>query len=306
MNPNHRMIIAAAVIVAIFIFYFFDSGDKTANEVIGSGAVSTNATISIGTVSEDAAKQIRIFQPTADYIAQKLSTDKTRYSGKVIISKTVDDSSKLLKEQELDLFFDTPFAATITANKSGSVPFLRRWKDSVPEYQSVFIVKKNSSIRTLDDFYGKTIAFEDPGSTSGYLLPRAYLVRNGFNLSEYRGKNDISYVFSGEDENIPLWIIEGRADIGTVSNVEFEKYPDSIKHKITIIGNTENVPRYVVSHRSGIEPEMVERIKEIFLNMDKDPAGIEVLNNFNTKKYDELADKEEFLKNISIMIDILE
>ena len=307
MNPNHKMIIAvlAAVLAAIFILNYFDSRDNTKNERVEPGAVSTIVTISIGTVSDDAVKRIRTFQPTADYIAQKLSTGQIRYEGKVIIAKTIDNISDLLEEQELDLFFDTPFAATITANKSGSVPFLRRWRDGVPEYHSVFIVKKNSSIKTLNDFYGKTIAFEDPGSTSAYLLPKAYLIQKGFKLSESPGKNNISYAYSGADENTPVWIIEGKADIGAISNVNFENYQGSIKDKITIIGKTENVPRHVVSHRSGMEPEMVEKIKVILLNMDRDPKGIEILKNFKTKKYDELANKEEFLTNISKMIDLL-
>lgn len=307
MNPVHKLIIAglASVLVAIFILNYFYSGDTTKNEEIVPGTVSTNATIIIGTVSEDAVKQIKTFQPTADYIAEKLSTGQVRYEGKVIIAKTVDNMSDLLKEQKLDIFFDTPFAATITANKTGSVPFLRRWRDGVPEYHSVFIVKKNSSIKTLNDFYGKTIVFEDPGSTSAYLLPKAYLIQKGFNLSESPGKKNISYVFSGADENTPVWIIEGKADIGTISNVNFENYPDSIKDKITMIEKTENVPRHVVSHRSGLEPEKVEKIKEILLNMDRDPKGIEILKNFKTEKYDELQNKEEFLSNISIMIDLL-
>ncbi len=87
--------------------------------------------------------------------------------------------------------------------------------------------------------------------------------------------------------------------------MNFENYPDSIKDKITIVGKTENVPRHVVSHRSGMEPEMVEKIKVILLNMDRDPKGIEILTNFKTKKYDELTNKEEFLTNISKMIDLL-
>jgi phosphonate transport system substrate-binding protein len=307
MNPGHKMIIAAlaAVLAAIFILNYFYSGDTTKNEEIVPGAVSTNVTISIGTVSEDAVKQIKTFQPTADYIAEKLSTGKVRYEGKVIIAKTIDNMSDFLIEQKPDLFFDTPFAATIAANKSGSVPFLRRWRDGVPEYHSVFIVKKNSSIKKLNDFYGKTIAFEDPGSTSAYLLPKAYLIQKGFNLSEYPGKNNISYAYSGADENTPVWIIEGKADIGAISNVNFENYPDSIKDKITIIERTKNVPRHVVSHRSGLEPEKVEKIKEILLNMDRDPKGIEILKNFKTGKYDELPNKEEFMTNISMMIDLL-
>ena len=175
----------------------------------------------------------------------------------------------------------------------------------MPEYHSVFIVKKNSSIKKLNDFYGKIIAFEDPGSTSAYLLPKAYLIQKGFDLSDSPRKNNISYAFSGDDENTPVWIIEGKADIGAISNVNFENYPDSIKDKITIIERTKNVPRYIVSHRSGLEQEKVEQIKRILLNMDRDPKGIEVLKNFKTEKYDEIPNKEEFLTNISIMIDLL-
>lgn len=115
MNPDHKMIIAvlAAVLTAIFILNYFDSEDITKNEDIGHVAVSTNVTISIGTVSEDAVKQIRTFQPTADYIAEKLSTGQVRYEGKVVVAKTIDNISDLLKEQKVDLFFDSPFAAAI-------------------------------------------------------------------------------------------------------------------------------------------------------------------------------------------------
>jgi hypothetical protein len=37
------------------------------------------------------------------------------------------------------------------------------------------------------------------------------------------GNNTIRYVFAREDQNIPLWVVEGKADIGVISNVDFEQ-----------------------------------------------------------------------------------
>lgn len=263
--------------------------------------------ISIGVISEDAVKQINRFQPTADYVAARLGDDGTMYEGKVIVVKTIDNMTELLKEQKLDLYMESPFATMIIANKTGSVPFLRRWKDGVADYYSVFIVRKNSSINTLEDFVGKTIAFEDPGSTSGYLLPKAHLIQRGFSVSQSAGKNNIRYVFSGEDENTPIWVLEGNADIGAISNINFEELPPSIRDNIKVIDRTIDAPRYVVSHRSGMDPVMVERIKQIFLNMDRDEQGMKIMQDFQkTAKYDEIPNEDEVFTSVSEMIRLLE
>ncbi len=308
MKMNRKLIfsVLSAVLLAVFSWYYLNSNDIAKDHIKEPEIAGVNVTISIGIVSEDAVKQIKTFQPTADYLAQKLSSGRNKYEGRVVVAKSVDNISELLKAQEVDFYFDSPFAAVIAVKKSGSVPFLRRWKDGVPEYRSVFIVKKNSSIRTLNDLYGKKIAFEDPGSTSAYFLPKTYLIQKGFNVSEYPGKNNISYVFSGEDENTPIWIIEGKADIGAISNVNYENYPASIKEKITIIDRTKNVSRYVVSYRSGMDPAVVEKVTQILLDMNKDPQGIEILKEFRTEKYDIIQDREAFLDDISRMIDFLD
>jgi len=90
-----------------------------------------------------------------------------------------------------------------------------------------------------------------------------------------------------------------------LNNLEFENFPGNIKGKLKIIDRTIDVPRHVVAYRSGLDPALVDNIKQILLNMDKDPLGIELLNNFQkTKKYDEISKEEIF--NYSNMIDLLD
>ncbi|VVB97643.1 ABC transporter, phosphonate, periplasmic substrate-binding protein [uncultured archaeon] len=262
-------------------------------------------TISIGTIGDDAARKIELFQPTADYIAGKLSDNETTYKGKVVIVKTLDNLSDLLKEQKLDLFVESPLTTTVIANKSGSVPFLRRWKDGIEKYHSVFIVRKNSSISTVDDLKGKNVVFEDPASTSGYLLPKAYLRQKGYSLNLSTGENNIGYVFSGSDDNTPLWVIEGKADAGVISDIDYEKLPDIQKSQLRIIDSTIDLPRHVVSRRSDLDPVMAGKIRQILLDMDKDPGGIVIMNDFEkTKKYDEITQDE--MDNIKKIFNSLE
>jgi phosphonate transport system substrate-binding protein len=333
------------LIIAIFILALVIASPLIV-EIIGKAKaepIMTTNTIRIGTVDVDAVKQIIKFQPTADYIAAKLSNNQTtHYNGKVIITPTVNDMINLLKEQKIDLYFESPFTIALVDKESGAVPFLLRWKEGVAQYHSIFIVKKNSPINTINDFVGKTIAFEAPESTSGYLLPKAYLVQKGFSLSgeatesyltqgraggvlsggsnitnssidesignSNSNNNTIRYVFAREDQNIPLWIVEGKADIGVISNVDIEQETyESVKSQLKIVDRTIDVPRHVVSHRSELDPVLVEKIKHMLVYMDKDQEGIKILKNFEeTTKYEEIKNRDETFKVINDMLKALE
>lgn len=313
MNPNmhvNNKIIYASLVLLLLVglagYYFITkpSDNSEENLRIQEPESARIETITIGTISEDAAGTIKVFQPAADYVAAKLSNNRTEYKGKVVVAISVENESDLLKEQKLDLLLESPLTAAIISKKSGSIPFLRRWKDRVPQYHSLFIVRKDSPVETLDDINGKTIAFEDPGSTSGYLLPKIYLIQKGFNVSQFPGKNNIAFVFSGNGKNTPLWVVERKADAGALSNLDLENTPVSIREELKVIDRTIDVPRHVVSYRSGLDPVLAGKIRQIFLNMDKDPQGIEIMNiTEKTKKFDEYSEEE--ILNISRMVDVL-
>ena len=59
------------------------------------------------------------------------------------------------------------------------VPLAQREEDT--KFQSVFIAKTNSGIKTLADMKGKQISFGSQSSTSGHLMPRSFLLQAGLN-----------------------------------------------------------------------------------------------------------------------------
>ena len=338
--PGTTIVRTRLIILIIILALFVAAVNVKSFEKANAEPLKTVNTIRIGTVDVDAVTQIIKFQPTADYIAAELSNDTTQYKGQVIIPSTINDMIELLNKQRIDLYFESPFTIAIVDNESGAVPFLLRWKEGVTQYHSLFIVKNSSSIKTVNDFGGKTIAFEAPESTSGYLLPKAYLVQKGFkvigqSLESYLahgepiikgpninssnidwssrdgsndGNNTIRYFFAREDHNIPLWVVEGKADIGVLSNVDLEHETyESIKSQLKIVDRTIDVPRHLVSYRSELEPALVHEIKNILLNMDKDPEGIKILRNFdNSTKYEEINNKDQLFGPINNMLLLLE
>ena len=79
-------------------------------------------------------------------------------------------------------------------------------------YYSIGFARKDSGIKSLADMKGKTFAFGDPNSTSGYLIPSIEIPEAGYSMKEgeYFGK----IVFSGGHEQTIVGVYNGDFDAG--------------------------------------------------------------------------------------------
>jgi phosphonate transport system substrate-binding protein len=75
-------------------------------------------------------------------------------------------------------------------------------------YHSVLIVKADSPYKSLEDLKGKTLAWADPNSTSGYLVPNASLRDAGIDPQKHFSRT----VFSGGHEQSVLGVLKGNFD----------------------------------------------------------------------------------------------
>ena len=116
-----------------------------------------------------------------DYAAHKLSAT-AEIKGMVVVVPTPGQMMKLLEEKRVDFYMESPYP-TYLVNRLGAGKLLLRWKGGIGEYRSLIFTSKDSSIARRK-FRGKIIAFEDPGSTSGYFLPKLFLLKKGFSVVE--------------------------------------------------------------------------------------------------------------------------
>jgi phosphonate transport system substrate-binding protein len=74
-------------------------------------------------------------------------------------------------------------------------------------YWTEFIVRTDSGIETLEDLAGKSWAYPDAGSTSGYLAPLVFMNENGIEFGEQ--------VEAGGHPQVVNAVVNGEADFGT-------------------------------------------------------------------------------------------
>ena len=188
------------------------------------------------------------------------------------------------------------------ANQSELNPLLLSWKEGHREYHTVFVTSIDSDI-SFDNLYNKTIIFEDRRSTSGYFLPLIHLKESGYDINLESSK-DFLFVFSLDDENTPIWIIEGRGDIGATSNLDFEAIPPNIKEKLKVIESTEAIPRQIVFVNKNFEFQ--NELKEILLEMNQNPETQEILAKISkTTQFSEI-NIEKDLNRINNLLELIQ
>lgn len=269
----------------------------TSNASSGSNSKASETstptgTIVVGDVTSQPAKKITKFQPLADYLADGLHEYEIGV-GEVQVAPDVEAMASLLKSGEVDIYFDSPYPAMIVSDLSGAEPILRRWKGGDAAYYTVIIAMKEKGFTTLEDLNGHNIAFDDPTSTSGFVLPVVHMMEAGLNMSQKESSNEtvepdeVGYVFSQDDQNNIQWVISDKVDAAAIDHRSFLNIPEESRQEMTVLAETEEVARHVVLVRPGLDPKVVEGIKTILLNMDQSPEGQEVLEKFEeTAKFD--------------------
>lgn len=261
-------------------------------------AVSTENPIIIGDISDEVAETIEGTQPLADYLANKLEPYGIT-NGIVKIAPDLETMIQWMDNGEVDLYFDSPYPVLVVSQQTGAMPILRRLKYGVDEYHSVFIVRQDSEIDSLNDLFGQTIAFEEAFSTSGYMLPLAYLVQQGMNPTEVSspdsavGADKIGYTFSTADDTTIQWIISGRIPVGVIDNVTLGRLPEETQAELRVIAETENVPRQLVLVNQNLDRELVHALQTELLAMDENEAGQTVLDTFLTTEFTEFPEGAE-------------
>ena len=249
--------------------------------------------IALGDIDADEpAKKLARFQPLADYLAANLADFGIR-DGQVVIARDIEEMGRYLETETVDIYFDSPFPTLAAQQFSGSTIILRRWKGGLVEYWSRFIAMKDGGISGVEDFKGKVIAFEEPRSTSGFLLPAGTLIQRGFTLTEVSGTGEqipageIGYFFSGDEGNTVELVLRGAVAGGGISNEDYLELPAAIMDRLVVFDRTIAIPRQLVSVRPGLDPELVRRIQRLLIDLDQSEEGLALLEGLkNTQKFD--------------------
>ena len=251
-------------------------------------------TITLGKVSDAPAEKIEEYQPIANYLASNLS-DLGINVGKVMVAQDMETMADWINTGQVDLFFDNPYAAQFVSDHGGGLPFLVRVKEGEEEKHAVFISLADGHITSLDNLTGQVVAFEEPDSASGFMLPLIHLLEVKMNPVEVTAidaavaADKVGYVFSLDDDNTIQWVINNKVIAGVVDNDAFEEYSEENPAKLLILAETEPILRHQLTIvRPNMDPAPKEAIKTLLLDLNKTEDTQAVLGPSETERFDEL------------------
>lgn len=294
-EPSHRVSVALFVVTLLLIM-----GLKAEAQ---TKQTASTKTLTLGIVFQGTREPLEEhFRPLVDYAARKL-TPTAETKGMIVVAPTPGQMMKLLEEKRVDFYMESPYPTYLINRLGAAKLLLRRWKGGIGEYRSIIFTNKESGIARLEDLRGKIIAFEDTGSTSGYLLPKLFLLKKGFSVVEKPSAGakvsdrEIGYIFADTYKNIASLVVQSKVAAGAISNDDYASVDDTSKASISILGESESVPRHLVSVRKDLPEAMAKRLKEILLSMHQNEEGKTILRQTDgTTQFDLLPGGEESVR----------
>lgn len=259
----------------------------------------TAEVLTLGSVSDNVKKELIRFEPFANYLAAALADDGIT-EVRISVLTSSDEMIVAMQNGDVDLFFDSPLVATNVADRAGGQPMLRRWKDGIATYHSLVIVPVDSDIETIEDLAGHRIGFQEPDSTSGFLLPAAMMRAAGITLQELRSRDaapvgdQLGYMFTLDDRNTVTWLHRGWVDAAATDPSAFAELDAALPGQYRVIARSVDVPRQIVVRSGDMSPEMTERLTDVMTGMHLTEEGRAVLTLFNeTSQFDRFPDGVE-------------
>lgn len=183
--------------------------------VIAMGALSAIAhgaepplKFGVGLFQPDKDKNDATYRPLAAYLEKQL--------GRKVELRTVDTwegLAKSLANGETDLALMGPWGYVLANHESGAQAVATILYDGKPEYYAIMVTYPDSGIKSPADLKGRTFAFGDKGSTSGYLIPLHHFMTQGINPDTYFAK-----VLNTKHQAIETQVTQGVLDAGADYN----------------------------------------------------------------------------------------
>lgn len=175
---------------------------------LSAQAAESELKLGVGLFQPDKEKNDATYRPLADYLSAKL--------GRKVTLRTVDTwegLAKSLANGETDMALMGPWGYVLANHEASAQAVSTILYDGKPEYHAIFITHPDSGVNSVNDLKGRTFAFGDKGSTSGYLIPLHYFMTQGINPDSYFSK-----VLYAKHQAIETQVTQGVLDVGADYN----------------------------------------------------------------------------------------
>ena len=241
--------------------------------VLLSSSVLAQTTLKVSAIpDENPTELLRKFTPLGKYLESKIGM-KVEFTPVTDYAATVEG----LAAKKIDLVWYGGFTFVQARLKTGTaIPIAQREEDE--KFRSVFITQPNSRINSLKDLNGKTFTFGAPSSTSGSLMPRFFMMKEGIDPDKALKR----VAFSGAHDATALQVAGGKVDAGALNISVYEKMLADKKidaSQVRVFYTTPGYYDYNWTVRGDLDPVLIKKLTDAFLSLDaKNPEHKVILD----------------------------
>ena len=183
-----------------------------------------------------------------------------------------------MRTNKVDMAYFGPLSFCLAYERANAEPIGMKAKTGKKEdatYKSVLIARADGPIRSIRDLKGKTIAFVDPNSTSGNLIPSAEIMkafpdeRLDMDALHTNGVFFSSVIYSGKHQAGLQAVLKGDVDVAPISDeilkqeIKNGNAPDGA---VKIIHSSSPIPAEPMAIRGNLPSEIKAKVKNFILN----------------------------------------
>ena len=175
-------------------------------------AQTTPLKFGVGLFQPDRERNDATYRPLAQHLAQRL--------GRPVELRTVDSwegLAKSLAAGETDIALMGPWGYVLAQHAAGAQAVSTILYDGKPTYHALIVTHPESGLETVQDLLtkgrGKSFAFGDKGSTSGYLIPLHFFMQQGIDPEKHFAR-----VVYTKHQAIETQVAAGQLDAGADYN----------------------------------------------------------------------------------------
>ena len=200
-----------------------------------------------------------------------------------------------LRNRTADLAFVHPVGYVLASREAKATIVAKNLWHGKSTFTSRIFVRRDGGVRQLEDLRGKTIAFVDPASSSGYTYPMVLLIQRGLVRNRDPKTFFREVVFAGSHDAAMRALVNGHVDSIASFDLAREQYlkDPAERERIVFIAETPAIPEAGIAARDGLDADTFSRVRAALISI-RAPAHADLLKRLYDIDGFEPADDREY------------
>ncbi|KLU62520.1 ABC transporter, phosphonate, periplasmic substrate-binding protein [Peptococcaceae bacterium CEB3] len=221
------------------------------------------------------SEDVKMYVPLLHYLERK-----TGYKFRLRVFPQDADIAREMEQKQIQFAIIGP-VSLLRAEKYGVKSLVMGiTAKGISRYRAMIVTQPGSSIKTIRDLRGRTLAFGSRTSTQGYLIPRIMLAQAGLDLGDLASFE--SFQSHADAANA---VLSGRFAAAALQDTLAEKL--AAEGLVKIVATSAYYPCSGVSVTPGVDPAVAAAVRQALLDFEpqgKDRKGLYQWNNSEMPK----------------------